>query len=116
MLSFSVVFNLGVCLSLSPLTAVSPLRLFQKVAAVEEEESQVRKPTADLCSPSGKLADTDPARKVSCPSPPYIQPSIHPHKLSITSYLSAPLPLFYTQVSSQGHPTLPDTHTLFTHS
>lgn len=31
--------------------------------AVEEEESQVRKPSADLCSPSSKLADADPARK-----------------------------------------------------
>ncbi|XP_071348739.1 ski-like protein isoform X4 [Trachinotus anak] len=31
--------------------------------AVEEEESQVRKSSADLCSPSGKQADPDPARK-----------------------------------------------------
>ncbi|XP_050925878.1 ski-like protein isoform X2 [Lates calcarifer] len=31
--------------------------------AVEEEESQVRKSSADLCSPSGKLAEGDPARK-----------------------------------------------------
>ncbi|XP_042285923.1 ski-like protein [Thunnus maccoyii] len=30
---------------------------------VEEEESQVRKSSADLCSPSGKLEDADPARK-----------------------------------------------------
>ncbi|XP_039999039.1 ski-like protein isoform X2 [Xiphias gladius] len=30
---------------------------------VEEKESQVRKSSADLCSPSGKLADVDPARK-----------------------------------------------------
>ncbi|CAK6957664.1 ski-like protein [Scomber scombrus] len=31
--------------------------------AVEEEESQVRKSSADLCSPSGKLDETEPARK-----------------------------------------------------
>ncbi|GLD50887.1 ski-like protein isoform X3 [Lates japonicus] len=31
--------------------------------AVEEEESQVRKSSADLCSPSGKLAEADPVRK-----------------------------------------------------
>ncbi|XP_029929457.1 ski-like protein [Myripristis murdjan] len=31
--------------------------------AVEEEESQVRKVPSELCSPSSKLADTDPARK-----------------------------------------------------
>uniref|UniRef100_A0A3B4UDU5 SKI like proto-oncogene n=1 Tax=Seriola dumerili TaxID=41447 RepID=A0A3B4UDU5_SERDU len=37
--------------------------------AVEEEENQVRKPSADLCSPSGKQADPDPARKGK-PSPP----------------------------------------------
>ncbi|XP_060940100.1 ski-like protein [Limanda limanda] len=31
--------------------------------AVEEEESQVRKSSADLCSPSGKMANAYPARK-----------------------------------------------------
>ncbi|CAJ1072697.1 ski-like protein [Xyrichtys novacula] len=31
--------------------------------AVEEEESQVRKSSAGLCSPSSKLPDSDPARK-----------------------------------------------------
>ncbi|XP_069548466.1 ski-like protein [Brachyistius frenatus] len=31
--------------------------------AVEEEESQVRKPSVDLCPTSDKLADADPARK-----------------------------------------------------
>ncbi|XP_071765267.1 ski-like protein [Centroberyx gerrardi] len=31
--------------------------------AVEEEESQVRKSSAEICSPSGKLADADPTRK-----------------------------------------------------
>ncbi|KAM7379568.1 hypothetical protein PAMP_005114 [Pampus punctatissimus] len=30
---------------------------------VEEEESQVKKSSADLCSPSSKLADADPVRK-----------------------------------------------------
>ncbi|KAI3374775.1 hypothetical protein L3Q82_021335 [Scortum barcoo] len=39
--------------------------------AVEEEESQVRKSSADLCSPGSKLADADPARKGKT-SPPTI--------------------------------------------
>ncbi|XP_028448850.1 ski-like protein isoform X2 [Perca flavescens] len=37
--------------------------------AVEEEESQVRKPSADLCSPSSKLTDADPARKGKASQP-----------------------------------------------
>ncbi|XP_038573550.1 ski-like protein isoform X2 [Micropterus salmoides] len=38
-------------------------RSLDKKAVEEEEESQVRKSSADLCSPSSKLADADPARK-----------------------------------------------------
>ncbi|XP_008274008.1 ski-like protein [Stegastes partitus] len=37
--------------------------------AVEEEESQVRKSSADLCSTSDKLADADPARKGKTSTP-----------------------------------------------
>ncbi|XP_044076974.1 ski-like protein [Siniperca chuatsi] len=39
--------------------------------AVEDEESQVRKSSADLCLPSSKLADADPARKGKT-SPPTV--------------------------------------------
>ncbi|XP_075953319.1 ski-like protein [Anarhichas minor] len=41
----------------------------QDKKAVEEEESQVRKPSADLCSPSSKLNDADPERKDKTSSP-----------------------------------------------
>ncbi|XP_054452064.1 ski-like protein isoform X2 [Anoplopoma fimbria] len=34
-----------------------------------EEESQVRKPSADFCSPSSKMTDADPARKGKTSSP-----------------------------------------------
>lgn len=67
-LSLSAVFNLGVSL-LVYLTTIS-LSLsfcFQKVV---EEESQVRKPSLDICSTGDKLADADPARKVSYHFPP----------------------------------------------
>ncbi|XP_056277104.1 ski-like protein isoform X2 [Pseudoliparis swirei] len=37
--------------------------LDKKAVEEEEEESQVRKPSADLCSPGSKLTDADPARK-----------------------------------------------------
>ncbi|KAK1879215.1 Ski-like protein [Dissostichus eleginoides] len=41
----------------------------QRAVEEEEEESQVRKPPADLCSSSSKLAESDPARKGNT-SPP----------------------------------------------
>ncbi|XP_028988687.2 LOW QUALITY PROTEIN: ski-like protein [Betta splendens] len=57
--------------------------------AVEEEESQVRKPPADLCSPSGKLADADPVRKGKT-SPPTLVFN----------------PIFTDIKEEPGHPTL----------
>lgn len=94
-------YNLSACFN--PLLSRC---VFQR-AEDEDEESQVRKPPADLCSPSSKLAESDPGRKVSRRLPPLIHQAIPP---------SPPLsPLLYTQVSSQGHhpPThsLPDRHT-----
>lgn len=59
------------------------LHVFQK--AVEEEESQVRKSPAELCPPSGKLNDGDPARKVSRPDPPTC-PAPPSSRISTTSY------------------------------
>lgn len=99
-LSCCVLFNLAfVCVC-----------FFQK--AVEEEESQVRKSVADLCPPGSKLADADPARKVSrCFTPVPIHPSTHhisPSPPTLPTSSSLPPPLLYTQVSSQGHHPHPD--------
>ncbi|KAK2822626.1 hypothetical protein Q5P01_022691 [Channa striata] len=57
--------------------------------AVEEEESQVRKSLADFCSPSSKLADSDPVRKGKT-SPPTLVFN----------------PLFSDIKEEPGHPTL----------
>ncbi|XP_026169545.1 ski-like protein [Mastacembelus armatus] len=57
--------------------------------AVEEEESQVRKSSANLCSPSSKLADSDPVRKGRT-SPPTLVFN----------------PLFSDIKEEPGHPTL----------
>ncbi|XP_071348737.1 ski-like protein isoform X2 [Trachinotus anak] len=72
--------------------------------AVEEEESQVRKSSADLCSPSGKQADPDPARKVSGRFSPGVHPPISPSSLPPPPPV-VPLPLLYTQ-GKTSPPTL----------
>lgn len=81
----SICFSRLASVSLISSIELSPLSLLLQ-KAVEEEESQVRKPSADLCSSSGKLADPDPVRKVSS----WFGPCIHPPILLLQP------PLLYT--------------------
>lgn len=70
---------------------------------VEEEESQVKKSSAELFSPSSKPGETDPVRKVNhwFPSfrPIYLSQSVAP----ATYHVFSPTPHCDTKVSSQGH-------------
>lgn len=86
------------------LTRCLSLRVFQKAV---EEESQVRKSSADLFSPGGKSADPDPARKVSRRFPS-IHPILSSPPTAPTSPHRVPLPRCDTQVSSQGRRPHPD--------
>jgi len=97
--SFSVVFKLGVCVCFNRRPFLS---VFQKAVEEEEEESQVRKTSADLCSPGSKLTDADPARKVG----------LLPFQPSLLPLLSSPSP-FFTHSSSLRvtTSTLTDRHT-----
>lgn len=64
--------------------------VFQKAVEEdeEEEEGQVRKPSADRCSPSSKLTDADPARKVSCLLPSF--PTLPSYRCNVPSPLRPP--------------------------
>lgn len=85
---------------------------FQK--AVEEEESQVKKSSAELFSPSSKPGETDPVRKVAhwFPSfrPIYLSQSAAPASCHVFSSPPPPPPSLTQKVSSQGHRAHADRH------